>query len=193
MCMAINRYGASRCFLLDMTSCIQKSGEKRSDIVINPLYQSPASVFNKVKSCLKIALRAIIRVGNGGVMAVTSKKICHADNLPAFAVVTCKRAQRPHIVVVHCHDEVETAEVLTAYLPCMAVETVSAAGSAPAHAYVGQLSGVPCPYAGGTDDKILFCINIAEHLLHNALGGWRAADVSEAYKEYFPYVLAVPK
>ena len=54
-----------------------------------------------------------------------------------------------------------------------------------AHSRVGQLSDVPCPNAAGVDNEVVCNAPFIHHVFHDAIGGWRAAYITETYEENF--------
>jgi hypothetical protein len=85
--------------------------------------------------------------------------------------------------MIHHGYQVETPEIARRELAGTMVERVAMPLSTLPHTTVGQLAHVPGADASGVYIELIIQSSLCHEMPHDAVCCWRAADITQAYKE----------
>lgn len=134
------------------------------------LQDTAATVLYEVEGKFKVAITAIIRVGDADLALIAHEKVGHTDHLLALGLVMRLAAHFFIVLIVHNHDIIEVIKVFTGIkLARNVINLVPPHGAMPAHSLVGQLADMPTTDAGGIDREFVGKSCIIHHLLHDSV------------------------
>ena len=139
-----------------------------------------AAVFNQIEGQLKGLRSAIIRVGHGGRLMMPQIVGKQNDFTPNPALSLSKALETTQIVVVHCHDEVETVKVGHTDRPRVVGESVASGCSVVAHTAVGKFAFVIVNHTGRVYDVLVRHAGLGQLDAHHFLGSRRPTDIAQA-------------
>lgn len=146
--------------------------------------QSLACVFYQIEGKLKVFRTTIIRVGNRFLSRMVAEIVGQTAYLLGALLRSGYSPKVIDVLFVHADDVIETLEVVASHLSGTMVEQIAAPLSVVAHALVGQLPHVPCPYAGTVYLKKMPHAAFCHPLAQDAVGSRASTDIAEADEKY---------
>ena len=137
-------------------------------------------IFYEVEHLLKMVCSAVIRVGDNLCVGMVLQEFRQIMNLvPLFGSMGMAGGVRI-VLLVHDENEVETLNISVSLEMAGSVkEVISSLCRMGTHAMVGKFAHVPVANACGVDMDFVGKSGFVYHVLHDAVGGRGAANVSE--------------
>ena len=148
-----------------------------------------ATVFEQIQHKFESVGPVIVGVGH---MVVARRQVDECRHRNDFLFILDSGSHHPEVACVrsvHGDYEVEIVEVAHSDLSAYVVELIATAASVNPHPLVGEIPDVVVTRSGRIDDEPVGVAAMLHQSVHHPVGGRRAADVAQAYKQYANFLL----